>query len=95
MAPNPVQLFTFGGHRLDDPAGAGKTVCGKVFVQKRRAAWPGSSPEGRAASPPGLYRVLRQVVDALVQGLTVTVAPFTQVLTTQQAADLVGVSGLR
>jgi excisionase family DNA binding protein len=42
--------------------------------------------------PAEVYRVLRQVVDAMRQGLAVTVAPQTQQLTTQQAADLLGVS---
>lgn len=42
--------------------------------------------------PAEVYRVLRQVVDAMRQGLAVTVAPQTQKLTTQQAADLLGVS---
>nr|MDT0660027.1 helix-turn-helix domain-containing protein [Micromonospora sp. DSM 115978] len=36
--------------------------------------------------------MLRQVVEALRQGLAVTVAPRTLTLTTQQAADLLGVS---
>ncbi len=36
--------------------------------------------------------MLRQVVEALHQGHAVTVAPVTQTLTTQQAADLLGVS---
>ncbi|MEJ5912886.1 helix-turn-helix domain-containing protein [Pseudokineococcus sp. 1T1Z-3] len=42
--------------------------------------------------PPEVYRVLRQVVDAMAQNLAVTVVPTTQTLTTQQAADLLGVS---
>jgi excisionase family DNA binding protein len=45
---------------------------------------------GRASAE--LYRVLRQVVEALWQGFAVTVAPLAQALTTQQAADLLGVS---
>lgn len=39
-----------------------------------------------------VYAVLRQVVDAMERGLAVTVAPTTHVLTTQQVADLLGVS---
>jgi excisionase family DNA binding protein len=52
----------------------------------------GSAPEDRVELPIEVYRVLRKVVDALRQGLAVTVAPLTQTLTTQQAADLLGVS---
>lgn len=52
----------------------------------------GSAPEDRVELPAEVYRVLRKVVDALRQGLAVTVAPLTQTLTTQQAADLLGVS---
>ncbi len=52
----------------------------------------GSAPGDRVELPEELYRVLRQVVDALRSGLAVTVAPQTQTLTTQQAADLLGVS---
>jgi excisionase family DNA binding protein len=52
----------------------------------------GSAPGDRVELPPEVYRVLRKVVDALNQGLAVTVAPLTQTLTTQQAADLLGVS---
>lgn len=42
--------------------------------------------------PPHVYQVLRQVVEAMRKGLAVTVVPRTHVLTTQQAADLLGVS---
>jgi len=52
----------------------------------------GSAAEDRVELPVEIYRVLRKVVEALQQGLAVTVAPMTQTLTTQQAADLLGVS---
>lgn len=52
----------------------------------------GSSPGDRVELPAEVYRVLRQVVEALRQGFAVTVAPLSQTLTTQQAADLLGVS---
>jgi len=52
----------------------------------------GGSPGDQIELPAELYRVLRQVTEALREGLAVTVAPVTQTLTTQQAADLLGVS---
>lgn len=42
--------------------------------------------------PATVYRVLLQVLEALEAGKAVTVAPQNQLLTTQQAADLLGVS---
>lgn len=42
--------------------------------------------------PAGLHAVLRQVVEAMKAGKAVTVAPQNKFLTTQQAADLLGVS---
>lgn len=42
--------------------------------------------------PESVYRVLRQVVEAMSAGRAVTVAPQSKTLTTQQAADLLGVS---
>ncbi len=42
--------------------------------------------------PHEAYRVLRQVIEAMRSGLAVTVVPQAQTLTTQQAADLLGVS---
>jgi excisionase family DNA binding protein len=42
--------------------------------------------------PEAVHRVLRQVVEAMRAGKAVTVAPQNKLLTTQQAADLLGVS---
>lgn len=51
------------------------------------------SPDGsRIELPEELYEVLRDVVVALSQGLAITLAPQHTVLTTGEAADLLGVS---
>lgn len=42
--------------------------------------------------PAAVHRVLMQVLEAMKAGKAVTVAPQSQLLTTQQAADLLGVS---
>ncbi len=42
--------------------------------------------------PPEVFKVLRDVVAAMAQGQAVTIAPVHQRLTTQEAADLLGVS---
>ncbi|MFC4082480.1 helix-turn-helix domain-containing protein [Amycolatopsis samaneae] len=52
----------------------------------------GASPHDRVELPAEMYRLLRQVAEALQNGLAVSVAPVTQTLTTQQAAELLGVS---
>jgi excisionase family DNA binding protein len=52
----------------------------------------GPEPGDRVELPHEAYRVLRQVVEAMRQNLAVTVVPQAQTLTTQQAADLLGVS---
>lgn len=50
-------------------------------------------PDGTQTPLPGeVYQVLRSVVDAMSQGLAITVAPHNTQLTTQEAADLLGVS---
>ncbi|MCP3797725.1 helix-turn-helix domain-containing protein [Allokutzneria sp. A3M-2-11 16] len=50
-------------------------------------------PDGTHISlPPEVYDVLRTVVDALSQGMAITIAPHTTLLTTQEAADLLGIS---
>lgn len=47
---------------------------------------------GRRAIPPEVFRALEQVVDSLANGKGVTVAPYSALLTTQEAADFLGVS---
>lgn len=42
--------------------------------------------------PPAMFDVLRQVASALASGMGVTVAPHNAMLTTQEAADFLGVS---
>jgi excisionase family DNA binding protein len=42
--------------------------------------------------PDEIYGVLREVVAALLEGKAITIAPHTTQLSTQQAADIVGVS---
>ncbi len=45
-----------------------------------------------AEIPGEVYRILRQVIEAMSQGLAVTVVPQSRSLTTQQAADVLGIS---
>jgi excisionase family DNA binding protein len=52
----------------------------------------GADPAEQVEIPAEVHQVLQQVVEAMQRGLAVTVAPQTMVLTTQQAADLLGVS---
>ncbi|MCO5309852.1 MAG: helix-turn-helix domain-containing protein [Austwickia sp.] len=50
-------------------------------------------PDGeRVAIPEALFPVLRQVAETLAQGMGVTVAPLSAMLTTQEAADFLGIS---
>lgn len=50
-------------------------------------------PEGnRLAIPDEIFRALEQVANALASGNGVTVAPYGMLLTTQEAADFLGVS---
>lgn len=52
----------------------------------------GADAGEQVALPPHVYQVLRQVVEAMRQGLAVSVVPRSHVLTSQEAADLLGVS---
>lgn len=87
---------------LPDPAGEDRLAQVHDFLKAHEDAGRGELHVGcflsgtdagdRVELPPELYRVLRQAAEALQQGLAVTIAPVGQKLTTQQAAELLGVS---
>ena len=52
----------------------------------------GGAEDDPVELPQEVYDVLLHVVDAMRRGLSVTVSPPSQTLTTQQAADLLGIS---
>ncbi|GLI27481.1 hypothetical protein ARHIZOSPH14_17230 [Agromyces rhizosphaerae] len=52
----------------------------------------GAEPGDQVELPEEVFSVLRQVVEAMQRGLSVTISPVAQTLTTQQAAELLGVS---
>lgn len=63
---------------------------GRATTTHRLVIW---DDEGnRAELPPSMHHLLAKVVDALTNGRAVTIAPRSTMLTTQQAADLLGVS---
>lgn len=62
---------------LDRPVGEGYALVG---------------PTGRMPIPSEVHDILAQVVDAMREGKAVTVTPNERILTTQEAADLLGVS---
>jgi excisionase family DNA binding protein len=76
----------------DDPADLARFARGLTDVQApARARLVG--PDGAQIDiPEDLYSVLRDVVDALSQGLAITIAPHNTMLTTQEAADLLNIS---
>lgn len=52
----------------------------------------GATPDDHIALPHEVYLVLEQVVDAMRRGMAVAVMPAGKTVTTQEAADLLGVS---
>lgn len=52
----------------------------------------GSGPGDEVDIPEHVYRILRDVIEAMHHNLAITLVPQTTTLTTQQAADLLGVS---
>lgn len=52
----------------------------------------GATPGDQVQIPKEIHEVLLQVIDAMQRGLAVSIAPQTKTLTTQQAADVLGIS---
>ncbi|MGW0521751.1 helix-turn-helix domain-containing protein [Crossiella sp. NPDC003009] len=65
-----------------------------VTVERERPSCflSGAAPGDRVELPAELYQVLLKVAEALQSGLAVSVSPVSTTLTTQQAAELLGVS---
>jgi excisionase family DNA binding protein len=76
----PVASFLAAHHR------------GPGDVARPSYALVGVGEHDRIELPENVHQVLTRVVEAMVAGRAVTVAPQSMTLTTQQAADLLGVS---
>ena len=63
-----------------------------VLTAREKARFGCEKPHGHAEIPPSVLEALRAVVTAMSKGQTITIVPYGQVLTTQQAADLLHVS---
>lgn len=75
----------------EDPADLVSLARGLDVAAPVRAKLVG--PDGSQIDiPEELYRVLRDVVSALSQGLAISIAPHNTMLTTQEAADLLNIS---
>jgi excisionase family DNA binding protein len=75
----------------EDPRGLTTFARGLASFEAARARLVG--PDGtKIEIPDDLYRVLRDVVETLSQGLAITIAPHNTMLTTQEAADLLDIS---
>jgi excisionase family DNA binding protein len=63
-----------------------------VLSAHEKAQLACADPHGQAEIPMSVLEALRAVVNAMAKGQTITLVPYGQVLTTQQAADLLHVS---
>lgn len=75
----------------EEPSGLTEVARALAIAAPSRAVLVG--PDGvRIELPDELYGLLRDVVEALSQGLAMTIAPHNTMLTTQEAADLLNIS---
>lgn len=96
MTAEPLEQQTY----LPEPADEVAEVLSFIKAhQDRHGSTPapryflsGAGENAQVEIPAGVYRVLLQVLAAMQAGKAVTVAPQSKLLTTQQAADLLGVS---
>ena len=74
----------------EDPERLGGVLTA-LTTRRKAAALVG--PDGEQLNlPPEVLEILREVVEALAQGLAITIAPHQMVLSTSEAADILGVS---
>jgi excisionase family DNA binding protein len=76
----------------DDPTGLTRFARGLAGMGAPSRAFLVGPDGTRIEVPDELYAVLRDVVEALAQGLAITIAPHNTMLTTQEAADLLNIS---
>ncbi|WP_017975924.1 helix-turn-helix domain-containing protein [Actinopolyspora halophila] len=82
---------------LPPDAGEEQNLLGALAKQLARDEQGGHAlllrPDGSEVElPDPVFQALRDVVSAMSQGLAITVAPHSTMLTTQEAADLLGIS---
>lgn len=96
MATTALQQETYLPSEAEDVARVYDFLARQEAAGRERLApqyfLAGAASKDCVKLPADLIRVLRQVVFALQQNHAVTVAPQTTTLTTQQAAELLGVS---
>lgn len=98
MTTQPLEQQTY----LPEPADVGEAAAVLSFIkahEELRGGRPtpryflaGADEHDHVEIPAAVHRVLLQVLEAMKAGKAVTVAPQSKLLTTQQAADLLGVS---
>jgi excisionase family DNA binding protein len=75
----------------EDPGRLGGVLAALTARRAKGAALVGPDGE-RLELPPEVFVILRDVVSALSQGLAITIAPHQMILSTSEAADVLGVS---
>lgn len=85
--------ITYDEHTILPPADEGAALAAlDAFLDADRVTKLVGPQGEELVLPPEAFEVLRQAVSALNAGLAVTIAPHGQRLTTQEAADFLGVS---
>jgi excisionase family DNA binding protein len=75
----------------EDPRRLGGVLAALTTRRPQGAALVGPDGE-RLDLPPEVFEIFRDVVEALAQGLAITIAPHQMILSTSEAADILGVS---
>lgn len=77
---------------MPDPNPAALSDLADVLTVEPRARLVSADGQRSVELPAALFDVLREAVQAMSQGKAVTIAPHDTVMTTQEAADYLGVS---